>query len=113
MNANRNANGNQESSRGARSINRAMVEALPLLAAMQPPPRVVHQTGPEEVEAVRAAYSAVPPLARSEVAAFLDDMPRRLQEADLVVARAGATSLAELAAAGRPAVRARAGACRP
>jgi UDP-N-acetylglucosamine--N-acetylmuramyl-(pentapeptide) pyrophosphoryl-undecaprenol N-acetylglucosamine transferase len=91
-------------SRGARSINRAMVEALPQLAAMQPPPRIVHQTGPEEVEAVRAAYAALPARMQAEVAAFLDDMPRRLAEADLVVARAGATSLAELAAAGRPAL---------
>jgi UDP-N-acetylglucosamine--N-acetylmuramyl-(pentapeptide) pyrophosphoryl-undecaprenol N-acetylglucosamine transferase len=91
-------------SRGARSINRAMVDALPRLAAMQPPPRIVHQTGPEEVEAVGQAYAATPTLSQFEVVAFLDDMPRRLADADLVVARAGATTLAELAAAGRPAV---------
>jgi UDP-N-acetylglucosamine--N-acetylmuramyl-(pentapeptide) pyrophosphoryl-undecaprenol N-acetylglucosamine transferase len=91
-------------SRGARSINRATVEALPRLAALQPPPRIVHQTGPEEVDAVRAAYAAIPALSGARVAAFLDDMPAALADADLVVARAGATTLAELAAGGRPAV---------
>ena len=91
-------------SRGARSINRAMVEALPALAHMVPVPAIVHQTGPDELEAVRAAYAGFPSLASAHVAAFLDDMPRRLADADLVVARAGATTLAELAAAGRPAI---------
>jgi UDP-N-acetylglucosamine--N-acetylmuramyl-(pentapeptide) pyrophosphoryl-undecaprenol N-acetylglucosamine transferase len=90
-------------SRGARSINRAMTAALPQLAAMTPPPRIVHQTGPEEHEAVARAYAAHPGL-DGEILPFLDDMPRRLAEADLVVCRAGATTLAELAAAGRPAI---------
>ena len=90
-------------SRGARSINRGIVAALPRLAAMTPPPRVVHQTGPEEHEAVARAYAAYPGL-EGEVRPFLDDMPRRLANADLVVCRAGATTLAELAAAGRPAI---------
>jgi UDP-N-acetylglucosamine--N-acetylmuramyl-(pentapeptide) pyrophosphoryl-undecaprenol N-acetylglucosamine transferase len=90
-------------SRGARSINRAVVAALPQWAAMTPPPRIVHQTGPEEHEAVANAYAAFPILA-ADVRPFLDDMPRRLAEADLVVCRAGATTLAELAAAGRPAI---------
>ncbi len=90
-------------SRGARSINRAMVAALPALAAMTPPPRIVHQTGPEEHEAVARAYAAHPGI-EADVSPFLDDMPRRLADADLVICRAGATTLAELAAAGRPAI---------
>jgi len=90
-------------SRGARSINRALVAALPQLAGMTPPPHVVHQTGPDEHEAVAAAYAVHPGLA-ADVRPFLDDMPRRLADADLVVCRAGATTLAELAAAGRPAI---------
>ena len=90
-------------SRGARSINRAMVEALPLLAAMSPPPAIVHQTGPEAHAEVAAAYGAHPSLP-ADVRPFLDDMPRRIADADLVVCRAGATTLAELAAAGRPAI---------
>ncbi|HEX6852270.1 MAG TPA: undecaprenyldiphospho-muramoylpentapeptide beta-N-acetylglucosaminyltransferase [Candidatus Polarisedimenticolaceae bacterium] len=90
-------------SRGARTINRAVVEALPALAALHPPPRVVHQTGDDAVDAVRRAYAGQPAL-DGEVHAFLDDMPRRVAHADLVVCRAGATTLAELAAAGRPAI---------
>jgi UDP-N-acetylglucosamine--N-acetylmuramyl-(pentapeptide) pyrophosphoryl-undecaprenol N-acetylglucosamine transferase len=90
-------------SRGARSINRALVAALPQLAAMTPPPRIVHQTGPEEHDAVARAYAAHPVLS-ADVRPFLDDMAQRLAAADLVVCRAGATTLAELAAAGRPAI---------
>jgi len=88
-------------SRGARSINRAMVEALPRLAATAP--RIVHQTGDTEEAAVREAYASYP-AGRSEVRAFLPDMPARVAAADLVICRAGATTLAELAAAGRPAI---------
>jgi UDP-N-acetylglucosamine--N-acetylmuramyl-(pentapeptide) pyrophosphoryl-undecaprenol N-acetylglucosamine transferase len=90
-------------SRGARSINRAMVEALPHLSQATVPPRIVHQTGIEEESSVASAYRDYP-AGGSEVRAFLDDMPARLQAADLVVCRAGATTLAELAAAGRPAI---------
>jgi len=90
-------------SRGARSINRAMVAALPQLSAMTPPPRIVHQTGPEEFAHIVRAYDAHPGLT-ADVRPFLDDMPRRLAEADLVVCRSGATTLAELAVAGRPAI---------
>jgi UDP-N-acetylglucosamine--N-acetylmuramyl-(pentapeptide) pyrophosphoryl-undecaprenol N-acetylglucosamine transferase len=88
---------------GARSINRALVGALPKLAAMAPPPRIVHQTGPIEHEDVQRAYAAHPGL-EADVRPFLDDMPQQLEAADLVVCRAGATTLAELAAAGRPAI---------
>ena len=90
-------------SRGARSINRAMVEALPRLAAAVPAPRVVHQTGADAEAEVSAAYARHPGL-DGVVLAFLDDMPARLAAADLVVCRAGATTLAELAVAGRPAI---------
>jgi UDP-N-acetylglucosamine--N-acetylmuramyl-(pentapeptide) pyrophosphoryl-undecaprenol N-acetylglucosamine transferase len=76
---------------------------LPQLSAMTPPPRIVHQTGPEEFAHIARAYDAHPGLT-ADVRAFLDDMPRRLAEADLVVCRAGATTLAELAVAGRPAI---------
>lgn len=91
-------------SRGARSINRAMVEALPALAAMAPSPRIVHQTGVDDAQEVARAYARHPELSDAEVLAFVDDMPRRFEAADLAVCRAGATTLAELAAAGRPAI---------
>lgn len=90
-------------SRGARTINRAMVDALPQLAAMTPPPRVVHQTGTDEHEAIARAYRDHPVL-DGDVRPFLDDMAMRLADADVIVCRAGATTLAELAAAGRPAI---------
>lgn len=90
-------------SRGARSINRSMAETLPILASWSRPPRIVHQCGEDAVEALREAYASYP-ADRWEVHAFLDDMPERLAAADLVVCRAGATTLAELAVAGRPAV---------
>jgi UDP-N-acetylglucosamine--N-acetylmuramyl-(pentapeptide) pyrophosphoryl-undecaprenol N-acetylglucosamine transferase len=89
-------------SRGAASLNRAMARALPTLASLAPPPRIVHQTGADDEAFVRGAYARYP--AASEVAAYFDDMPARLAAAGLVVCRAGATTLAELAAAGRPAI---------
>jgi UDP-N-acetylglucosamine--N-acetylmuramyl-(pentapeptide) pyrophosphoryl-undecaprenol N-acetylglucosamine transferase len=90
-------------SRGARSLNRAMVEALPALSAMQPPPAIVHQTGADDHAGATAAYAAFPAMG-AVVTPFLDDMAQRVAAADLVVCRAGATTLAELAAAGRPAI---------
>lgn len=90
-------------SRGARSINRAIVEALPTLAGLTPPPCIVHQTGADEHDTVREAFASHPGL-DGDVRPFIDDMPARLAAADLVVCRAGATTLSELAAAGRPAI---------
>jgi UDP-N-acetylglucosamine--N-acetylmuramyl-(pentapeptide) pyrophosphoryl-undecaprenol N-acetylglucosamine transferase len=90
-------------SRGARSLNRAMTAALDLLASIEPPPNIVHQTGADDEAEVRAAYGDYP-AERCEVRAFLDDMPAHLAWADLVVCRAGATTIAELSAAGRPSI---------
>jgi UDP-N-acetylglucosamine--N-acetylmuramyl-(pentapeptide) pyrophosphoryl-undecaprenol N-acetylglucosamine transferase len=80
-----------------------MVAALPALSKLAPPPRIVHQTGPEEHASVARGYASHPAL-DADVRPFLDDMPRQLADADLVLCRAGATTLAELAAAGRPAI---------
>ncbi len=88
-------------SQGAHAINLAMVAAAPELAAGRQL-RVTHQTGAQDLEMVRSAYEAAG--IDAEVEAFMYDMGRRLAEADLVVCRAGATTLAELTAAGRPAV---------
>ena len=88
-------------SQGARIINRALVEALPRL----PGPdrlKVVHQTGPAARDEVAAAYKAAGRAA--EVVAFLDDMEARFAVADLVLCRSGATTCAELTAAGKAAV---------
>jgi len=89
-------------SRGAHSINRAVIAALPALAEMSGPLSVVHQTGIDDENELREAYANFPHA--HEVLPFLDDMPRRLAAANLVVCRAGASTLAELCAAGRPAI---------
>ncbi len=90
-------------SRGASSINRAVAAAATGLAAMHPAPGLVVQTGENDEAKVADAFAGYPG-GRAEVHAFLDDMPLRLEQANLAVCRAGATTLAELAAAGRPAV---------
>lgn len=88
-------------SQGAHAINVAMVEAAPQLAG-DPSLRVSHQTGEQDVEMVRAAYRQAG--LEASVEPFFYDMGRRLQQADLTVCRAGSTTLAELAAAGKAAI---------
>jgi UDP-N-acetylglucosamine--N-acetylmuramyl-(pentapeptide) pyrophosphoryl-undecaprenol N-acetylglucosamine transferase len=76
----------------------ALLDAMPGLT-------ILHQAGARHAESTMAAYQASGALAeRWQVAAFLDDMPRRFEAADLVLARSGASTVAELAAAGKPAL---------
>jgi UDP-N-acetylglucosamine--N-acetylmuramyl-(pentapeptide) pyrophosphoryl-undecaprenol N-acetylglucosamine transferase len=89
-------------SQGAHAINVAMVEAAARLAATGARLAITHQTGQRDVELVRDAYRRAGLEARVE--AFLYEMDREMKNADLVISRAGATTLSELAAAGRPAV---------
>jgi UDP-N-acetylglucosamine--N-acetylmuramyl-(pentapeptide) pyrophosphoryl-undecaprenol N-acetylglucosamine transferase len=89
-------------SQGARAINDTMCGAAPLLARSGLPLAVVHQTGTQDVVRVQVAYAAVGIAAR--VAPYLDRMDEEMAWADLIVCRAGATTLAEVTAAGRPAV---------
>ncbi len=94
-------------SQGARAINNAMVEALPHLQGRVRDNglAVIHQTGGADYERVKAAYDrAGIGHDRAEVVPFLFDMPRALRSADLVVARAGAVTIAELTACGKPAI---------
>jgi UDP-N-acetylglucosamine--N-acetylmuramyl-(pentapeptide) pyrophosphoryl-undecaprenol N-acetylglucosamine transferase len=88
-------------SQGSRALNRALVAALPRLPGPERL-RIVHQTGPTMREEVEAAYRASG--RPGEVVAFIDDMVARLGEADVVLSRSGATTCAELAAAGRAAI---------
>jgi UDP-N-acetylglucosamine--N-acetylmuramyl-(pentapeptide) pyrophosphoryl-undecaprenol N-acetylglucosamine transferase len=89
-------------SQGAHAINMAMVEAAPELATRGPHLRFTHQTGERDVEVVRAGYRAAG--IQADVEPFFYDMGRQLGHADVIVCRAGATTLAEVAAAGRCAI---------
>jgi UDP-N-acetylglucosamine--N-acetylmuramyl-(pentapeptide) pyrophosphoryl-undecaprenol N-acetylglucosamine transferase len=88
-------------SQGAHAINVAMVEAAPRLAA-DGGMDITHQTGERDVELVRGAYRDAGLPARVEP--FLYAMDREMKRADVVVSRAGATTIAELTAAGRAAI---------
>jgi UDP-N-acetylglucosamine--N-acetylmuramyl-(pentapeptide) pyrophosphoryl-undecaprenol N-acetylglucosamine transferase len=89
-------------SQGARAINEAMIAALPLLAVERDRLSITHQTGEADYERVRAAYAqaGLP----AEVKPFIERMVDEFARADFVVSRAGATTVAELAAAGKPAL---------
>jgi UDP-N-acetylglucosamine--N-acetylmuramyl-(pentapeptide) pyrophosphoryl-undecaprenol N-acetylglucosamine transferase len=89
-------------SQGSRVLNQAMVAALPHLEPMKDHLEVTHQTGEAELESVRAAYQQGGFSARVEP--YLEEMEREYTGCDLVVSRAGATTCAELAAAGRPSI---------
>jgi len=79
---------------GARGLNTRVVEALALLKDMGPALHVTHQTGKADLESVRKAYGDAGVAA--DVVEFIDDMSRAYALADLVVCRAGATTVAEL-----------------
>ncbi len=89
-------------SQGAHALNVAMVEAAPRLAAADAPPDLTHQTGERDLEMVRSGYRQHGLTARVEP--FLYAMDREMSEATIVVCRAGATTLAELTAAGKPSI---------
>jgi UDP-N-acetylglucosamine--N-acetylmuramyl-(pentapeptide) pyrophosphoryl-undecaprenol N-acetylglucosamine transferase len=80
---------------GAQALNDTVPRALALLAER---PHVVHQAGEKHLEVLRAAYAAAG--VHGELVAFIDDMARRYAEADLVICRAGAVTVAELSAGG-------------
>ncbi|MGH9728752.1 MAG: undecaprenyldiphospho-muramoylpentapeptide beta-N-acetylglucosaminyltransferase [Candidatus Acidiferrales bacterium] len=89
-------------SRGAQPINRAMMGALELLAVEKSQLFVVHQTGERDYNAVRDAYARFN--FNAEVSPFIGNMADRFAQADLIVCRSGAITVAEIAAAGRAAI---------
>jgi UDP-N-acetylglucosamine--N-acetylmuramyl-(pentapeptide) pyrophosphoryl-undecaprenol N-acetylglucosamine transferase len=89
-------------SQGAHAINLAMVEAAPRLAAGPPRVAITHQTGERDLEMVRDGYLRAGLEARVEP--FLFAMDREMKAADLVISRAGATTLAELTASGKASI---------
>lgn len=87
---------------GARSLNQHVPRALAEISWALPGWEIVHQTGPNEVEATRQLYREL--RIEANVVSFLNDLASVLAETDLAVCRAGGTTLAELAAMGVPAV---------
>ncbi len=89
-------------SQGAAAINKTVVAMLPYLQKMKDPPRIVHQTGERDLQMVQNAYAREGIAA--EVHPFIIDMASVYQASDLIICRAGATSLAEITAAGRASI---------
>jgi UDP-N-acetylglucosamine--N-acetylmuramyl-(pentapeptide) pyrophosphoryl-undecaprenol N-acetylglucosamine transferase len=89
-------------SQGARAINEALIGAIPLLAAARDRLTLTHQTGEADHARVERAYAGSG--LRAEVVPFIARMVDQIAGADLVICRAGATTVAELAAAGKPAI---------
>jgi UDP-N-acetylglucosamine--N-acetylmuramyl-(pentapeptide) pyrophosphoryl-undecaprenol N-acetylglucosamine transferase len=89
-------------SQGADSLNDAVTAAIGLLREELSTWRIVHQTGPRQVDAVRTVYATNS--IDATVESFFDDMATRYRAASVVIARAGATTLAELTCCGLPMV---------
>jgi UDP-N-acetylglucosamine--N-acetylmuramyl-(pentapeptide) pyrophosphoryl-undecaprenol N-acetylglucosamine transferase len=89
-------------SRGALPINRAVVDTLDRLLPRKNELFIVHQTGERDYNAVRVAYARRE--FHAEVVPFIENMAERFAQADLIVCRAGAITVAEVSAAGRAAI---------
>jgi len=89
-------------SQGAKALNSAVLEALPRLADRRDRLRITHGTGAADLERVRAGYAAMGVAA--DVRPYIAAIRAAYEDADLVVARAGASTVSELAACGRAAI---------
>jgi UDP-N-acetylglucosamine--N-acetylmuramyl-(pentapeptide) pyrophosphoryl-undecaprenol N-acetylglucosamine transferase len=89
-------------SQGAHAINQAMIRCLPELRRQAPGMHIIHQTGERDYKDALAAYKSLGESA--EVFKFIEDMPAAFARADLVVCRSGASTVAEITAAGKPAI---------
>lgn len=89
-------------SQGSLPINRAVVDSLDLLAARKEQLLMVHQTGERDYNAIRVAYARRK--YHAEVVPFIENMAERFAQADLIVCRSGAITVAEVSAAGRAAI---------
>jgi UDP-N-acetylglucosamine--N-acetylmuramyl-(pentapeptide) pyrophosphoryl-undecaprenol N-acetylglucosamine transferase len=89
-------------SQGAHAINAALFRCLPVLQREAPGIHIIHQTGERDYNDALAAYERMGESA--EVFKFIEDMPAAFARADLVVCRSGASTVAEIAAAGKAAV---------
>jgi UDP-N-acetylglucosamine--N-acetylmuramyl-(pentapeptide) pyrophosphoryl-undecaprenol N-acetylglucosamine transferase len=90
-------------SQGARAINQGLVAALPFLEAEKERLKITHQTGEIDFETTRAAYAEAG-WTNAVVTKYINEMNRHFAASDLIISRAGATTCAELAAAGKAAI---------
>ena len=88
-------------SQGAHAINQAMVDALPMLGEVKNKLRVTHQTGEADYDQVSSGYANESWSSQADVRKYIDNMVAAFAEVDLVICRAGATTTAELIAAGK------------
>ena len=86
-------------SQGAHAINNAMIEALPLLKQSHINMKITHQTGEKDHSTVMAAYQAAG--MEAHVTPFISNMAAEYATADLIICRAGATTIAEVTACGK------------
>ncbi len=91
-------------SQGSSAINDAMIAALPHLRPLQNVLRITHQTGEADFEKVRHAYQKVGWSENVRIRRYIDDMVAEFAKADSIICRAGATTSAELIAAGKAAI---------
>ncbi|MGA2370328.1 MAG: undecaprenyldiphospho-muramoylpentapeptide beta-N-acetylglucosaminyltransferase [Candidatus Korobacteraceae bacterium] len=89
-------------SQGAHAINHAVIDALPNLIAALPAIHIIHQTGERDYPGVQDAYLSM--RVSAEVSPFIDDMPGAFARSDLLICRSGASTVAEVTAAGKPAI---------
>ena len=89
-------------SQGANAINRAMIQCLPALVKQVPNIHIIHQTGERDYNDAQTAYRQAG--SSAEVYPFITDMPAFFARADLVLCRSGASTVAEITAAGKPAI---------
>jgi UDP-N-acetylglucosamine--N-acetylmuramyl-(pentapeptide) pyrophosphoryl-undecaprenol N-acetylglucosamine transferase len=89
-------------SQGAHAINEAVLGSLPALLAAVPDLYIIHQTGEQDYVGAQAAYLAG--MVPAEVSPFIDDMPSAFARADVVLCRSGASTVAEVCAAGKAAI---------
>jgi len=88
-------------SQGARALNEVMMEVAPLLVKADTAMRITHQTGTADFERVKQAYADAG-FNNVTVLSFIDDMASAYEKADLILCRAGATTIAEVTVCGRP-----------
>ncbi len=91
-------------SQGAQFVNESMARAFRIIHERMPPVRLVHQAGRAKLDSIIPLYEEAGLLGKAEVVPFIDDMSTAYARSDLVICRAGATTVAELTICQKPAI---------